>query len=382
MNPETLDLVLPDWGGLDTVRRSPLPFALWVVGDQCLLHHWLDHAVNQGITSVRVFAADRPAEVRRVLGESTLWPLKIDFSSIASTADAPSSAIPADWLPGDAAPPAPANGWELIERIARLEKAWLDRMADEPDYHLLSIGFSCRIHPEAVLTPPYFIGDHVFIGPGCEIGPYAVVSQGSVVSGANRVVNSHLSAHSYLGPVTALENCRLESGILLNYKNRARIDDIEPHLVSALDHNGPSVPLKDRLQALLLYLKFRSSATPGQDFVTFDGRTLPGSPEAGLSSRCSWLPLVWRGEMPLYGVIPRSRKQLESLAPDWQNIIRHAPIGVFSYADSQGCHSPENPEEALHAVYQASLPPGALASSITDYIRKLTAADLTSHSHP
>ncbi len=382
MNPETLDLVLPDWAGLDTVRRSPLPFALWTVGDQCLLHHWLDHAVNQGATKVRVFAADRPAEVRRVLNESTLWPLEIECTPIASTFEASESAVQADWLPGDLSPPAPTTGWELVERIAALERTWLDRMAGEPDYHLLNTGFSCRIHPEAELIPPYFIGDHVLIGPGCEIGPYAVISTGSVVAGANRVSRSHLSAHSYVGPVTALENCRLESGILLNLKNQARLDDLEPHLLSALEDNSPPVPLKDRIRAFLLYLKFRGSILPGRNFITFDGRSLPGDPEAGLSSRFSWLPLVWRGKLPLYGVIPRSQKQFETLAPDWQNVIRHAPIGVFSYADCQGCHSPENPEEALHAVYQASLPPDALVASITAFIRNLKSTDLARPSHP
>ena len=70
MSSDHLDLVLPDWCGLDTVRRSPLPFALWTIGDQCLLHHWLDHAVNQGVSTVHVFAADRPAAVRQMLAES------------------------------------------------------------------------------------------------------------------------------------------------------------------------------------------------------------------------------------------------------------------------------------------------------------------------
>jgi hypothetical protein len=382
MSSEILELVLPDWGRLDTVRRSPLPFALWTVGDQCLLHHWLDYAVNQGAETVRVFAADRPAEIRKVLGESSLWPLKTEFTAIASVSEAPSSAQHADWLPGQAAPPAPTSGWELVERISLLEKAWLDRMAGEPDFNLLCTGFSCRIHPEAELIPPYFIGDHVSIGPGCEIGPYAVIGRGSVIAGANRVTHSHLSAHSYLGPVTALENCRLENGVLLNIKNQARLDQIEPHLISALEDTRPDVPLRDRLRALWLYLRFRGNITATPDFVTFDGRSLPGSPEAGLASRFSWLPLVWQGKLPLYGVIPRSKKQFESLAPDWQNAIRHAPIGVFSYADSQGCHSAENPDEAIHAIYQASLPPEALMASITGFIRNLKPADLATPSHP
>lgn len=376
MSESTLDLVLPDWSGLDTVRHSPLPFALWMVGDQCLLHHWLDYAVNQGVATVRVFAADRPAAIRRALAESELWPVKTEFTAIGKTSDCPETAIHADWLPGEPSPPPPTDGWELLDRAAGIEKAWLDRMAGEPDYNLLSVGFSCRIHPEAKLIPPYFIGDHVLIGPGSEVGPYAVVGQGSVISGANKISNSHLSAHSFLGPMTALENCRLENGVLFNLTHRARLDEIESHLLSSLEKPALNVPLRDRLQALALYFRLGGSQRQEKTFVTFDGKTLPGDPAAGLANRAAWLPLVWKGVLPLYGLLPRSKEQLESLDTEWQNVIRHSPIGVFSYADSQGCHTPAGAEEALHAVYQASLPPESHLPAIVDFVRKLKPADL------
>ncbi len=376
MSSDLLELVLPDWGSMDTERRSSVPFALWTIGDQCLLHHWLDYAVNQGASTVRVFAADRPGSVRRVLKDSSLWPIKTEFRAIASTSDAPPSAVSADWLPGEVSPPAPTTGWELIHRAAAMEKAWLDRMAGEPDCDLVSIGFSCRIHPEANLVPPYFIGDNVFIGPGCQVGPYAVIGQGSVVSGANLISNSHLAPHSFVGPVTALENCILENGTLLNLKHQARLDQIEPHLLASLEGTSPSVPLRDRLLALWLFLRLGGSRGSTASFTTFDGRTLPGDPDDGLLNRLSWLPLVWQGKLPLYGILPRSRKQFEALDPEWQNVIRHSPIGVFSYADSQGSHSAADPEECVHALYQASLPPETLIDSIVAFTRRLKSSDL------
>lgn len=376
MSSNILELVLPDWAEMDTVVRSPLPFGLWTVGDQCLLHHWLDHAVNEGVDIVRIHAADRPAAVRKVLEESQLWPLKIDFQSIAATSQAPQGALAVDWLPGSPPPPAPTNGWELVARAADMEAAWLDRLAGSPDHDLLSVGFSCRIHPEAELTPPYFIGDNVFIGPGCKVGPYAVVGQGSVLSGANMVSHSHLSANSFVGPVTALDYCRLENGVVHNLKHRATLDQLEPHLVSTLERTTPAVPLGDRIRAFLLHLRLGGSKTDGETFRTFDGRVLPGNPDAGLANRAAWLPLVWRGQLPLFGVLPRSEEQFKALDPDWRNVIRHAPIGVFSYADSQGCHHASDPEEALHAVYQASLPPETLTAAITRFVRGLKSSDL------
>lgn len=377
MSPPPLEIVLPDWSALDTVTRSPLPFGLWTIGDQCLLHHWLDHAVNQGKTSVRVFTADRPAAVRKILEQSTLWPLETELIAIPSTADAPASAIHAGWLPGEIPPPFPANGWELAAHASAMERAWLDRMAGEPDYAIINTGFACRIHPEATLTPPYFIGDHVFIGPGCEVGPYAVIGGGSVISGANVIKHSHLSDHSFVGPVTALEHCRLEHGVVLNLKNRVRLENLEEHLVSTLEKTPPTVPLRDKIRALALYLRFRRVEGNSSEFETFNGITLTGNPEAAdLAHRISWLPLVWQGKMALYGVLPRTQEQLLALDPDWQTVVRHSPIGVFSYADTQDCHSPSHPDEALHAVYQASLPPNALVPGIREFTRTLKPADL------
>ncbi len=382
MSIESLELVLPDWCDLDTIRRSPIPFALWTIGDQCLLHHWLDYAVNQDISKVHVFAADRPFAVRRILEESSLWPIKTEFTAISSTAAAPAGAIHLDWLPDSTPPPAPKNGWELIARAAAMEKVWLGRMASEPDFNLVSVGLSCKIHPEAKLIPPYFIGDNVFIGPGCEIGPYAVIGPSSVIVGANLVAHSHLSAYSYIGPVTALEDCWLDSGILFNLKHQARLDQIEPHLISTLERSDSLVPIRDRIRAMWLSLQLGSPKAATTSFETFDGRKLPGDPSAGLSNRAAWLPLVWQGKLPLFGVLPRTKEQLETLSMDWQIVLRHAPIGVFSYADSQGCHTPDDLEEAIHAVYQASLPCNALNDAIAKFTRSLHTLEPTRCAQP
>jgi hypothetical protein len=340
--------------------------------------------VNQGVSDVQVFAADRPAAVRRLLEESSLWPLRISFTSIASTDDAPASASQVDWLPGEPSPPAPLNGWDLVKRAAAIEQSWLERMAVEPDYPLINIGFSCRIHPDATLIPPYFIGDHVLIGPGCEIGPHAVIGSNSVISGSNLIKKSHLSDSSFVGPVTALENCRLERGVLFNLKHLARLDDLETHLISTLERAFPSIPLLDRIRALWLYCRMRSVESSPGEFTTFDGMTLPGNPaDLSLRNRIAWLPLVWKGELPLYGVLPRTKEQLDLLDSDWKTVIRHTPPGVFSYADLHGCHSPSHEDEALHAVYQASLPPGTLLASLREFTRNLKPAQLNpSRSQP
>jgi len=372
---DTLDLILPDWAEMDTIRRSPLPFALWTIGDQCLLQHWLDHAVNLGVSRVRIHTADRPAEVRQLLEQSTLWPIHTETFSLSHQAEIPDGALLADHLPGYPSPPPPQDGWDLLDRAMQLENQWLDQLHADPIGDLLHMGSNCRIHPSAQLEAPYFIGDDVLIGPDCKIGPYAVIGKGSLIAGANHITRAHVGPNSYLGPVTALEDCLLASGILLNLRNKARLDRMEPHLISDLSASPPATPLKERLIALSLYL--RSSGKTNQEFIHFDGQRLPSNGLTGLAGRRALLPLVWRGKLPLFGLLPRTPEQFDRLPSDWQNIIRHTPIGAFSYADCVGCHSPDNPEEPLHAVYQAALPPEALREAMATFIKTLNPADLS-----
>jgi hypothetical protein len=58
--PTEWRLALPDWGRLDTVWERRMPFALWQVGEQALLFHWLDAAVDQGTEKILLYISDRP----------------------------------------------------------------------------------------------------------------------------------------------------------------------------------------------------------------------------------------------------------------------------------------------------------------------------------
>lgn len=368
----TLDLVLPDWGGIDTVRRSPLPFALWPVGDQPLLFHWFDDAVNRSFEKVRLHIADRPAEIRRAVEAATLWPLEIECLPVRSTDQAPSGAVHADHLPKLPRPPEPTDGWELLRHHAALEALWLERLQDDPNADLISIGQHCRIHPDAELIPPYFIGNQVAIGPGSKIGPGAVIGSGCLLAGSNHITRSHLSAHTSLGPMTGLEDCLLDGNILYNLRLKARIAGLENHLADTLERRAdPRRPgLGERLLALRLAFRHRGATSPSSEtFTTPDGLTL--SSVASLRDRLAWLPLVWQGKLRLFGVLPRTREQLDALPADWRDPIASAPPGVFSYADCHGCHSVAHPEEAIHAIYQASTPEAELTPVLRDFVRQL-----------
>jgi hypothetical protein len=372
--PAILNLLLPDWSAVDTVRRHPLPFALWTIGDQSLLFHWFDHAVNRGYETVRIHAIDRPAEIRKAIETATLWPIRMEVVSLSGTDEAPAGSIVMSGLPDHTELRLPGTGWELLDHAAALEQDWLNRFFEDSNSDLLAIGSSCKIHPDVILTPPYFIGDDVFVGPGCEIGPHAVIGSGSLIAGANQIIRSHVAPHTFLGPVTGLEDCLLEGGVLFNRRHQARIDRLETHLSSSLQADARQAPPSwtERLLARRLAWRLRGAWRPATgELATYDGKSLPGGDLATLSTRLTWLHLVWKGKMRLFGVLPRSRAQMESLPDDWRSAIEHAPTGVFSYADCHGAHSPEDPDEALHATYQAGVPEATLQPILKAFVLKL-----------
>ena len=108
--PKVWRLALPDWGHIDTVFQRELPFSLWTVGEQALLFHWLDAAIDQGTEEVLLIAADRPMDVRQMVADASLWPIEIKVESVRSVNDVDVDDV-VNRLPGS--PPleeAPASG--------------------------------------------------------------------------------------------------------------------------------------------------------------------------------------------------------------------------------------------------------------------------------
>jgi len=368
----TLDLLLPDSAAIDTVRRHPLPFPLWIIGDQCLLYHWFDHAVNEGFEHVRIHVTDRPAAIRQAVKAATLWPIRLEVVTLRSAEEAPSGATTVSGLPGSNGSDVPTDEWALLDHARNLGTDWLEDLQADPAHDLLRIGASCRIHPGALLFPPYFIGDNVFIGPGCEIGPNAIIGSGSMLAGANRVVRSEIAPHTFLGPMTALEDCLLDGGVLFNRRHRARIDRLDSHLSSSLlpDARRTSPTWQERRLARQI-AKRLGPAVQADTIQLHDGHSIPGGLPEELTTRVRWLGEVARGKMRLFGVLPRTRAEMDRLPPEWRSALEHAPIGVFSYADCHGCHTPADPDEALHAVYQASLDDEILLPILRDFVTSL-----------
>lgn len=365
--PPALVLVLPDWQRIDTVLRSPLPFVLWTVGDQPLLYHWLDHAVDRGFERVILVCADRPAEVRRAMEEQAqLWPLAWEIETVPAAQQRP-DAVTLDHLPeGAPSGEAPQDGWALLEYWFALRKQWFAQMTLDGDesasLKALAIGRFCSIHPTAELRMPVWIEDYVQIGPGSVIGPNVSLGRGVMIEGLTEICDSVVAPYTYLAGHTELRDCFLEGGLLLNLRHKARVAGIDMVIASSLKDDETAPTVGERLFAFFLWLAFWATElfAPKSELATwecFDGSTFIERKSAPLwRRRGRWLPRVFAGDLALFGVLPRTRAQLESLDEEWREIIQRAPRGVFAYSDLYGVHSADDELESVHAVYQATQP--------------------------
>lgn len=363
-SPGMLELWAPDWGRLDTVRRSPLPFVLWEVGDQPLLAHWLDEAFNRGCTGVILHVADRPAEVRKFCEQATLWPIEKRVVPVQAD-DAGPEAVRMDHLPWEATPAsAPGNGWELLDRQHALERSWFEhtlKMLGESAAFLM-VGRHCQIHPSAELVAPYWIGDGVSIGPGCRIGPNAAIGHGSLLAGPSLIENARIHANTYLAPDTELRDALLDGPRLLNRRLRAEVAQLDAVVAGAVTSGArPRIGPWQRMRALILWWRYRAVAQGAirmgatRTVDTLDGKHLDLIDHT--DPRVARWPLYWRvvrGEMPLVGIPPYGLDQLESMDAEWRESLRHAPVGVFGLSDVNCSHEATLMERALHDVYQAT----------------------------
>ncbi len=371
MSEKILQLLLPDWGQVDTVLASPKPFALWQIGDQPLIYHWLDHAVNQRLLTLQIFVADRPDAIRKAMSEATLWPIEWEVIPIKNASDPRvRSALPVTGLPWwNPSGIAPSDGWKLLDHWFALERSWLDTaITKAPEGAAngidLAIGRGASVHPSATLKFPVYIGDGAIIGEECEIGPYASIGAGSMIAGGNLVAYSKVAPRTILGMHTALDHCYLQGGLLANLRHRGLVPKIEAFLADGWEtsertsEKSAKPPISERAEALYAWAKLEFLKATG-GISELAAARLPKIRDAVL------------GRGRLYGVLPRSSQDLEALDPEWTKILSSAQVGAISLADAHGCHTVRDAMEPLHAVYQSTHPAEEVIPACRSFLKEL-----------
>jgi hypothetical protein len=368
-------LIAPDWGALDTIWRSPQPFILWPVCEKPLLSYWLDEAVRQGVPSLSIEVVDRPHLVRQWLDQRDLWSRSIQIQSQPGHGEDKDCFL-MNTLPGepDATPVQSAK--ELMQRWYGLQVEALRRRASgmvhlDHEYRPgIWFGPGTRAATDVAFTPPCWVGSHANIGPGCRIGPHAFIGPGVFLDGDVEVSESVVCAETYVGSHTTLKRMAAQGGLLMDFERGIGVEIVDDFVLSPLGaaKAGPSWAV--RIVAALVagpleWLARRvNGGNPPVTSTVVLGRSralaLPTYASGALCLRRSpWLRQVAAGNLRLTGVLPRGAKDWETLPPEAQSALKDAPVGVFALSDLYGCHSPEEPDEWMHAVFQAGAPHGA-----------------------
>jgi len=362
-------LAAPDWASLDTIWRSPQPFVLWPVCDKPLLSYWLDEAVRAGVESVSIEAVDRPHLIRQWLDQRDLWSRSIEIHS--------KSGVNAEWtrvvmqgLPGADDPPPIVSAKDLMNHWYHLQVEALRRRASgmvhlDHEYRPgVWFGPGAGASADAIFTPPCWVGSRARIGPGCRIGPHAFIGAGVILDSDVEVAEAIVLTDTYVGSHTTLKRGAVQGGLLMDFERGVGVEVVDEFVLARLGGPASSPPWFERLLAAVAMFPlegiarlFNLGVHPSETTVQV-GRSrrinLRSYPEGPLVLRRSgWLGQVAAGHLRLVGVLPRTGDDWENLPSETRSALEQAPVGVFALSDLYHCHSPGQPDEWMHAVFQA-----------------------------
>ncbi len=366
----TWHILLPDWSEHDAIWQSEKPFALWPVGNQPLIAHWMDEAVHQEIQHITLYTADRPAELRAYLNRGAYWSRPIEVCPIRSDEEAPVDARPLVGLPRANRLPSPIEGQTgLLQHWLHLNRRWLDNLQD---YTLKIevqhpsggwVGPHTSIHPSAKLVPPFWIQAKGEVGAGAQIGPYACIGENTIVDQNAIVQNSFVLPGTMVGSNTSLDGVAAQGGLLLDGRNGCRVAIADSFILSDIGDSISSANWSERLAALALFCLLSPIAALGRldwsELEAHDGRggalrLKTGRKGRLLIRRWHWLKEVVKGRMRLVGILPRPVDwQAETADAEVSRRLISTTPGVLALSDVHDCHSPCDPTEWIHASYQA-----------------------------
>jgi lipopolysaccharide/colanic/teichoic acid biosynthesis glycosyltransferase len=239
------------------------------------------------------------------------------------------------------------------------------------------VGRNARVHPDAKLVAPIYIGENTRVEAGAEVGPYSVICADCIVDSGTSVQNSTVFQESYVGQSLEVVDSLVERNHLVNTRlgvtvpmadefilGSMRNSDKEANRVGWLTRLGAAILLVIFSPAMLLtslVLKLRRngpvwSATevvrlpapsdPSR-WITFKLWSLYPRELSRLSdityqnpTHAGWrhfmlgfLPALFsvvKGDLKIVGVPPRTREELELLPLDWRESCLSAPVGIVS----------------------------------------------------
>ncbi|MGH7996076.1 MAG: hypothetical protein ACREFX_06975 [Opitutaceae bacterium] len=253
-------LICPSIRPAVPVLADPAPLALAPVLGQTLLAVWIERLALLGVREVRIVAPDRPASIRKAVGDGSRWGLRIEVLAAGSE---------------------PTVGEAAARYRAAGERGWmdppydialLDRLPGRPDLPLFTtyaawfaavlswlpeavtparvrvcqpqpgvwIGRRAHIAASARLHAPCWIGDLAYVGPGAVVGPSVVLEDRSVVERGARVCASIVGPDTFVGRMTRVSDSLASGSMLTNWRSGSSLRVPDAFLLCSLARPRPA----------------------------------------------------------------------------------------------------------------------------------------------
>ena len=380
-------LYAPDWSRLDEIWKNPNPFSLWPIGNQPLVDHWMDAAVEQGIDEVIIHTADRPSELRNHLRGGVYWSIDVSIVSIQSDDKAPLEAIPIIGLPkSNRSEISIDSPHKLLLHWIDLNRSWLNQLSDYNERIEVKhpsggwIGPKTRIHPSATFEKPFWIQGKCEIGPKAHIGARVCIGENSIIDENASVQRSIVLPDTLVGKNVSLDQVAADGGLLLDAKHGCRVPITDAFILSDIGKDLNTPDFLERVSAIFLFLLIAPivglSRIDWSRIVVHDGaggaiELKTGNKGPLITRRWHWLKEVIKGRMRLIGILPRSLDWSAEADEEVATRLKNTRPGVFSLSDLHDCHCCEESDEWIHASYQALGPDEEAAKLVKNNLLKL-----------
>jgi NDP-sugar pyrophosphorylase family protein len=249
-----------------------VPLAAAPLLGQSLLEYWLTHLALSGVKEVHILADDRVDEIKKIAGVGARWGLNVEVTAEVREltaaqaqikyatefpAAAPNNISVLDHFPGEPNSPIFSSYANLFSGVMRwMPRAnTLDRVGFREVQPGVWVGRNAHVSPEAQLTGPCWIGQHVFVGAKCVIGPNAILEDRSFIEGGADIVNSVIGPDTFVGKLAALRQSFAWGNTLVNWKSGSVAQIKDSFLMCALKRQ-PNAKTSDKFLGRLFELLF------------------------------------------------------------------------------------------------------------------------------
>ena len=390
-----IGIVCPDPRDALKVFGERKPIALTPMLGICLLERLIAFHADRGCKEFRVFASDRPGDIREFVGDGSRWGVRAEILptqeelSLEQVLErlqkgAPEAQVEA--LVADHIPEFPqsnllesSSAWYdvaflLMEsKTARREIGVIEKQPG------VWVGVSSKIADSATIEGPVWLGQQVWIGEDARIGPGSVLERGVVVDKSGQVTRSLAMDHTYIGALTEVNDSYAVGSRLMRKDSGSVVDIVDVFLLNDLNNVvidfGP-LDIVGRFAALVLGMLtaplvliaglFRLALWK-QARVVYAAKPMRGSTSSVGGIRYwelasdNWLLKRWpqwwnivRGEFRWFGNPPISPADAASLVAEHETLWLHAPIGLFTLARAETGHEKFDEETMVHSSYYAA----------------------------